>query len=348
MKKKILTVTLIVSMIAALGGCGKKESAKDNLLTDAAKVVTLGDYKGLPLEVADVTEEDIEENINTNLLSPKASYEQIKEGTVKDGDLVNINYSGKIDGEVFDGGTDDSEQGTNLQIGSSSFIEGFEEGLIGVKVGDTVDLDATFPEDYGKDDLNGKAAVFTVTVNYICGDQIIPELTDAFVAENTEYKTVTDYKASVKDNLVSGNQTDAENKIWNQAISNAKISEYSQDELDDALAMIRNYYTNMASYYNTELATVLSSVGTSEETFDEDMLDTAKSIITEKLVALAIANTEGITITDDIYNSKVEEYASASGADVDAYKEAVSKEDITQQIYIELGRQFVIDNAVTK
>ncbi|MFA9463646.1 MAG: trigger factor [Velocimicrobium sp.] len=348
MRKKLVVATLIMSMVAALVGCGKKEE-KSSTLTDATKAVTLGDYKGLSLEVEEVTPEAVVEYINTNLLSPNAAYEQIKEGTIKDGDMVNINYAGKIDGTAFEGGTDDSEAGSNLQIGSNTFIDGFEKGLIGVKVGDTLDLNLTFPKDYGKDELNGKDVVFTVTVNYICGDQITPELTDDFVASNTDYKSVDDYKAYVKDTLTKTNQTDAETNLWKKAVGNATISEYPQEDVDAALSSMLNYYTSMSSYYGMDLDTILSYYGTTQDTFNDDMLDTAKNIVAEKMVALAIANTENVKITDDLYNAKLDEYVSSYGYDdVDALKAAVSEDEINQQIYIELGKQVVIDNAVTK
>jgi len=348
MKKKLIVATLIMSMVVALNGCSKKE-ATPSVLTNAAKLVTLGDYKGLTLEVVDATQEDVEEYINTNLLSPNASYEQIKEGTVKDADTVNINYAGKVDGEAFEGGTDDSEAGTNLLIGSNSFIDGFEKGLIGVKVGDTVDLNLAFPKDYGNEALNGKDVVFTVTVNYVCGDQITPELTDDFVASNTDYKTIADYKTYVTETITTTNKTDAETTLWNQAVSNAKISEYPQDDIDKSLASMLEYYKSMASYYGMEVADLLTYYGTTEETFNTDMLETAQNMVGEKLVALAIANKEGIELTDDVYNSKVEEFVTTYGyKDVAALKEAVSEDELKQQIYIELGKQVVIDNAVTK
>ncbi|MDK2808712.1 MAG: trigger factor [Clostridiales bacterium] len=359
MKKQIIAATLIIGMAVSLIGCGKStggttDSASSNTsgkdkIASAAKVVTLGDYKGLSMEIPEVTEEDIQEYINTNLLSPKATYEQIKDGKVKDGDLVNINYTGKIDGVAFDGGTDDSEAGTNLSIGSGQFIEGFESGLVGVAVGDTVDLNLKFPEDYGKDELNGKDVVFTVTVNYICGDQITPELTDAFVTDNTDYKTVDDYKAYVKETLETSNKTQAENTIWSEAVKNATISEYPQEDIDAALSSMLNYYTSMASYYGTDLDTLLSYYGTSQDTFNDDNLETAKTMVAEKLVALAIDDAEKIDVTDDVYQNKVAEYATTYGyADADALKAAVSEDDIYQQIYMELGKQVVFDNAVTK
>ncbi|MEG2773924.1 MAG: FKBP-type peptidyl-prolyl cis-trans isomerase [Acetivibrio sp.] len=349
MKKKIIVTTLILSMMAALSGCGKKEPPSVGIVDEAAKVVTLGDYKGLEMTVAEVTEENVNEYINTNLLQSKATYEQIKDRKVKDGDTVNINYVGKKDGTAFEGGTDDSEAGMNLTIGSHSFIEGFEEGLIGSKPGDKIDLNLTFPKDYTKEDLQGAAVVFTVDVNYICGKSVVPELTEEFITANTEYDTLDDYKAFVKETLTTNNQATAKEAVWGQAVSNAKIKEYSQKDIDAALDSMKSYYTNMASYYQTDLPTVLNMYGTSEETFNEDMLETAKQIVGEKLVSLAIVKAEKAEITDELYKSKSEEYAKNYGyKTVDELEKAVPKETIREQIYIELGKQFVIDNATEK
>ena len=130
---------------------------------EAGRYVTLGQYKGLTivLDGLEVTEEEIDAYIED--AAAQAGLNQ-KEGTVKEGDVVNIDYSGKKDGVAFDGGT---AQGAALEIGSGTFIPGFEEGLIGVNTGETVDLDLTFPENYGAEELAGAETVFTVTVNYI-------------------------------------------------------------------------------------------------------------------------------------------------------------------------------------
>lgn len=344
MKKKIVVTALLVGMISILGGCGQKSSLPEELL-GLTKNVTLGEYKALKAEAEAVTDDAINEYINTNLLANSVTYEQIKEGTIKDGDTVNINYVGKKDGVAFEGGTDDSEKGTNLAIGSNSFIAGFEEGLVGAKVGKTIDLNLTFPEDYGNEELNGAAVVFTVDVNYICGKEIVPELTDEFVAANTEYKTVTDYKSFVNETLTNSNASAAEQKVWTTAIANAKISEYPKEDLEAAITNMLNYYKSMATYYSMDLNSVLSMYGTTEETFNDDMQDYAKEVVAEKLVALSIVEKEKIELTDKIYNEKLEKFKTDYGYEtVDALKEAIPDAQIKELIYIELGRQFVLDN----
>ena len=147
---------------------------------DVESLVKLGDYKGLTYTETDtsVSDEEVESQINSTLTA-HATPEQIKDRAVEDGDTVNIDYEGKIDGETFEGGT---ASGASLTIGSDSFIDGFEDGLIGVKPGEKKTLNLKFPDDYKTNpDLAGKAVVFDVTVNYIEGDDIVPELTDDFV-----------------------------------------------------------------------------------------------------------------------------------------------------------------------
>ena len=159
--------------------------------------IIVGQYKGVEIEkveVEAVTDEDIEDALN-ELVDEYTTTEDVTDRTdVQDGDIANIDYVGKIDGVEFEGGAD---EGFDLEIGSGTFIDGFEEGLIGAKVGDTVDVKVTFPDPYENNtDLSGKEAVFTVTVNSIQAE-VVPELTDAFVAENTDYTTIEEYRVIV-------------------------------------------------------------------------------------------------------------------------------------------------------
>lgn len=363
MRKKVIIAALMLSMVTCLTACKNDKkadetndlaveetsSARGTTIDDALNYVTLGDYKGLTLSVAEVTDEDINNYIQTNLLDANVSYEQIKEGTIKNGDTVNINYVGKKDGVAFDGGTDDSEEGYNLEIGSGNFIPGFEEGLVGKKIGDTVDLDLTFPEDYQNEELKGQAVVFTVTINYVCGDEKKPELTDDFVASNTAYKTVAEYKDSVKEIINNQNVSIANQDVWNQVLEGATVSEYPEEDIKLTQTSMLNYYNSMAQSYGMELDDVLSTFGTTQETFNEDTRETAESIVKEKLVALAIAKTENLEISDELYNEKLETYAANYGYEsAEAMEATVSKDEMMQQIYCELGMNYVMDNVVNE
>ena len=222
MKKKVVTMLLAGTVVmAVLAGCGNKTEGEitptpttaateaptaTTAPTEAAAPtetpavteniaetkVTLGQYKGLTLYEVDssvIAQElhDMMESFAELVVVDRAAVE---------GDTVNINYVGKKDGVAFDGGTDDSEEGTNLELGSHSFIDGFEEGLIGAVAGEVRDLNLTFPENYHSAELAGQSVVFTVTVNSV-QESVVPELTDAFAKENLPVDTVGEYVAAL-------------------------------------------------------------------------------------------------------------------------------------------------------
>lgn len=281
MKKKLLLLAALLCTSMALSGCGSKKTTQIKTDYDLDKCITLGTYSGIEKEAVG--------------------------DTVKDGDTVNIDFVGKKDGEAFEGGSGNSD----LTIGSGQFIPGFEEGLVGVKVGDTVDLDLTFPEEYENNpDLAGQAVVFTVTVNSIVED---------------------------------------EDAIWDAAVANATVNEYPESEMDNAYANMENYYKNIAEYYQMEYADFLTQLSTSEDTFREDLKEVAEAAVKEKLVALAIIKTENLEISDKEYEEKTAEYVENYGFESkEAMIEAVTEEALMEQMLMEKARQFVLDNAVTK
>ena len=225
----------------------------------ALDYVTLGIYKGLSVvqEPVTVTDEEIEQEILSNV--DAAGLNHRTEGKVKEGDIANIDFVGKLDGEAFAGGTAD---GYDLEIGSHSFIEGFEEGLVGVAIGDTVDLDLTFPEDYGNEELAGQETVFTVTVNYI---KETPEITDDLIAQLSDgvYTTVDGYRDYIREQLVSEKEQEQENavdtELFTQLYNTCTINDYPQELLDYSVNSTTEYYKNMAEQYGMELADFLQS-----------------------------------------------------------------------------------------
>lgn len=281
MKKKLLLLATLLCTSMALSGCDGKKTAQIKTDYDLNKCITLGTYSGIEKEAVG--------------------------DTVKEGDTVNIDFVGKKDGEAFEGGTGNSD----LTIGSGQFIPGFEEGLIGVKVGDTVDLDLTFPEEYENNpDLAGQAVVFTVTVNNIVED---------------------------------------EDAVWDAAVENATVNEYPESEMENAYTNMENYYKNMAEYYQMEYADFLAQLSTSEDTFREDLKEIAEASVKEKLVALAIVEAEGLEISDKEYEEKAAEYVENYGFESkEAMIEAVTEEALMEQMLMEKARQFVLDSAVEK
>ena len=184
MKKKIIAALVGICTVVVMTGCGNKGISNDK--------ITIKQYKGLEVEKVDpveVTDTDVEDSINSTLQT-KSTQNDITDRPAQEGDVVTIDYEGKKDGVAFDGGTAQDQQ---LELGSGSFIDGFEDGIVGHNIGETFDLNLTFPEDYKSEDLAGQAVVFTVTLDKI-SEVIVPELTDELVAELSESaKTIEDY-----------------------------------------------------------------------------------------------------------------------------------------------------------
>ena len=315
----------------------------------ALDYVTLGEYKGLEvtLQSIDVTDEEIDSQVEADLNS-NDKLEEVTEGTVENGDVANIDYEGKLDGEAFDGGTD---KGYDLTIGSGTFIEGFEEGLIGKNIGDTVDLDLTFPENYGSTDLAGKDVVFTVTINSV---KRAPELTDELVAEISDYKTIDEYRQSIKDNLTEQKKSEQDNAKINDlvglAYQNATVNEYPQEMIDYQLEVVTKYYKSYAEQYGMEYADFLQQqIGMTEQEFLEKMTETVKQSLAQEMVLRAIAETENVEVSDDKFQSKCEEYAASVGmTDVDEFISQYGRNEIMASILQDEAVEILEKNAVVK
>lgn len=284
---------------------GETESGSEQLkMLDLSGIdngtITLGNYKGIEVtkQPAEVSDEEVDAAILSERES-KTTYVDV-DRAVQDKDKVNIDYIGTKDDVAFDGGT---AKGQDLVIGSGQFIDGFESGLIGAKKGDEVTLDLTFPENYGKADLAGQAVVFKVTVNSV-QEPKTPELDDAFVQEVSDFKTVDEYKENKKQTLLDQKEGQAEaaveNDILKAVVDDSQI-EPSQEAID---ANYNNYlvnYTNQAAMYGIDLNTFTSAFyGVDENTFKENYVkNIAKSAVEQRLVFHAIAEKEGITISDE-------------------------------------------------
>lgn len=320
----------------------------------AADYVTLGEYKGLKVQI-DLTasEDEIEEELNS-AISRADVMEEITEGTVAEGDIVSIDYEGKLDGEAFDGGT---AKDYDLEIGSGSFIDGFEDGLIGVNVGDTVDLNLTFPENYFSEDLAGQEVVFTVTVHAI---KRMPELTDELVSTMTdgEYTTVDDYKASIRASLEEekAGQRDAMimSDLFTQVAANTTINEYPEVMVDYGVQEMSDYYVDMAESFSMEFADFLSMyLGMTEEEFNEQVVLAVQQNLQQEMYLKAIAETEGIELTEEEYEAGCEKYAETYGMEsaeelVENYGESVVRLSLLQEKVLEFLKESAVIEEITE
>ena len=307
-KQRVGAIVLAGMMVLSMTGCGNSKAKA------YSKYVTLGDYKGIEYTktVAEVTEDDIQSKLDS-FVEGLAETNEVTDRAVKDGDIVNIDYVGTMDGEEFEGGSD---TGYDLTIGSNSFIDGFETGLIGHNVGEEVSLDLQFPDPYPNNtDLAGKDVNFKVTINKI-SVKTTPELTDQLVKENTDYDTIDAYKESIKEDLEKTNETNAEKQaksdIFDKVVSNCKISGYDEDEVKDLVDEEFKSFKNTADSYESygySYEDVLSMNGyDSEESLKKGITEYVKKYLDQKMVLYCIAAKEGIKVTSDETDKKVQEY----------------------------------------
>lgn len=350
--KILLTATMFCTMLFA-AGCSKSEA------TDYSKYVELGEYKGIEvtLDSTDVTDEEVTTQIEATL-TKAATEEEVTDRAVEDGDIVNIDYVGKVDGEEFEGG---SAEGYDLTIGSGSFIDDFEDQLIGANIGDVVKVKVTFPESYSSNEaLAGKDAVFTVTINGI-KEKVVPKLTDKWVKKYTaddevQYTTVEEYKEAVKADLkAQKEEAAATNKtadVLTAIVENSTIKGYPEDEIDAYIADMKAYYTSLASLYGTDFETLLSGVlGMTEEQFNEEANTLAEATIARQMVCKLIAKAEGMTVSDEEYQAGLEQYAVDYSSESKTYtaeefEEEYGKDVVTENILLEKVLDFITENAV--
>ena len=285
---------------------------------DVDEYVTLGEYKDMTVQAAktEVTDEVIENYINGNMLTTYP----VTDRAVEDGDLITIDYVGKKDGEAFSGG---SAEGYQLKIGSNTFIDGFEEGLIGVMPGDTVDLDLTFPESYSRNqDLAGQAVVFTVTVQNILEstdyENVTPEQLELMGLEYKTKEALWDAaRKSVEEEAENNYQTNINNAIMDQLVSDSQFTSVPQPLVDEEVQNYNEYMEAICvSFYGCDLETFVTTYY--QMTMDEynaQLTEMAQETVKQYLVIEAVARQEGIEITDEDINKKAEEEAKEYGYD---------------------------------
>lgn len=364
MKKRILFMLTVSVMMLLLTACGSQSASLEGLNPD--DYVTLGDYHGLTAEVETktVSENDVDAQIDMELGYYISSYnlytyEPVSgRDEVQSGDMVNIDYVGKKDGVAFDGGT---ASGYYLEIGSGTFIPGFEDGLIGVKKGETVDLDLTFPETYHQDDLAGAAVVFTVTVNQICDAKNMhePDYDDALIARLADlgfgFSTMEEYRNNVKQYLEEQaketNETNKGRAIWDTVYATCEVKEPPQDLVD---RLKKRVYANAESYAkqsSLELSEFIEKqMQISMEEFEEKAASSSVDSAKELLVTYAIAKKENIVITQKELADLKQEQADEAGKTVEEYFADVDDQDFYDYVISQRVDEFLasIVNVVEK
>ena len=313
--------------------------------------VSLGKYKGVEVEKIDVSVSDEEVEAELSAEQEKnASYNEITDRPVADGDKVNLNFEGFVDGVAFEGGKGEDYP---LTIGSGSFIPGFEEQLVGAEIGKEIEVNVTFPENYQSAELAGKPAVFKCTVLKIT-EKVLPELNDEFADDVSEFSTLEEYKADIRKNLEVKKEekarTEKENKVIDAIIADSEIEipepmlKAQQEQIVDEFAQrLQSQGLNIDQYF--------SYIGGSREKMMEEVKDQADKRIRTRLVLEEIVKAENIVATEEDFEVELGKLAEAYGTDVDTVKkifEGREKDRMMEDIAVQKAVSFVADNAVVK
>lgn len=249
------------------------------------------------------------------------------EREIKDGDVANINFSGSVDGVKFDGGTSEDY---DLGIGSHSFIEGFEEQLIGLKAGEDKDVNVTFPTEYHVKELAGKPAVFVCHVNSVKEKQY-PELNDEFASNVSEYETMAEFKAHMEEHLQEHldehAKVDAENEIIDKIVENTEV-EVPTQMVDNELDNMMKDMEYRLMYQGLNLEAYANYMGTTVDKIKEDRRPDALKSVKVRLALSYILDKEKITVTDKEFDEKVEEMANSSKKSVKEVKDSLTEDRI--------------------
>ncbi len=360
MKKKKLWILVLAGLFVLAAACTKKETEPEAPAEEAqeterefanSSVTKLGTYKGIQIHVdLEVTEEEVQAEIDS-LLAMNPDARPIEGKTViEEGDTVNIDFVGRMDGEEFQGGSSQGE-GYNLTIGSGSFIPGFEDGLIGKETGTTCELPLTFPEPYNPNpDMSGAEVVFEVTIHDIV-ELVDAELTDEFVQKTTEYDSVDAYKEAVRTGLAQYKESNRQSEKEYQTIQ-ALIDSSEFDCAEEDLKTLRDSIVEeqemYASYAGMELSEYLSAyMGMTQEEFDRQVDELARFQLKSRLVIDAVTEAEQIGVTEEEYQEGLDGLAAQYGAENGAaFEEMYGREMIENNLVYDKTIDFIVGSAV--
>ena len=326
------------------------EKGKELIYTATVAVkpeVTLGEYKGIEVEKAsaEVTDEDIEAELK-KVQEQNSRLITVEDRAVEDGDQTVIDFEGSVDGTPFEGGKGEDYP---LTIGSHSFIDTFEEQLIGKNIGEECEVHVTFPEEYHAKELAGKPAVFKVTVKEIKRKEL-QELNDEFAGEVSEFETLEEYKNDVKSKLSLKKQKDAatenENHVVDKVVENAQM-DIPEPMIDSQVNNMVNDYARRMQSQGLSLEQYMQFTGMTIETLKEQMKPQAVKRIQTRLVLEAIVKAENITVSDEAVEKEIADMAESYKMEVAQIKEYMGENGI-EQMKEDLAVQEAVDFLVAE
>lgn len=376
MRKKTVIAMLVMCMALSAAACGEKKTSEETKsgteasadesketaentdnkkedskksqvrlvsVTDLSKYIKVGEYKDLSLErvLVPVVDEEVEAEIDYRL---QEKAEEVQDAAAEEGDQVRISFSGTIDGQSFDGST---EEDYDIVVGESGIADGFDDGIIGMKKGETKEITVTFPEDYYDSELVGKTAVYQVTVQKISR---VPELTDEWVAANTESKTADEYKAAVKKELEANAEEMALYQLygdaWYTVLENSEILEYPKEDVEKASEAYKEMYKQYLDQAQMDMSEFLRSQGLSEEEYEEECKAYAEEKVKQNLIVQYIIDEEGLSLDDEEAKKLQEDMLKQYGAaDLAELTEIYGQTEVDESLALLRVEKFIVDQA---
>ena len=328
-------------------------SIDDNGLVMSAKVyvkpdITVNNYVGLEVtkRVEKATDEEIDREIE--MVRERNSREiEITDRAADNGDNVIIDYSGSVDGVLFDGGTAEKQP---LLLGSGQFIPGFEEQIVGKNIGDEFDVSVTFPTEYHAEELAGKAAVFKVKLHSINKIEL-PELDDDFAKDVSEFDTFDEYKADIKAKIEKRHETAAENKVEEDLMN--KLIEALEDEIPETMYDVEvencvRDYDNRLRMSGLDLGTYFKYTGMTLEQLREQMRPQAINQVKGRLILEKIAALESLVPSDEMIEEEYNRMATTYNVPLDQVKASIDASAIAEDMKVKMALDFVKEKAVIK
>ncbi len=313
--------------------------------------VTLGEYKGIEIDKVDytVSEEDIDKDIRATQMK-NARMVEVDDRAVENGDIVTLDFEGSVDGVPFDGG---KGEGYELEIGSNTFIPGFEEQLIGAQIDKPLDVKVTFPEDYHAENLAGKEAVFACVVHEIKVREL-PELDDDFAGEVSEFDTMDEFRADVKKRLTEQAQsrakTETENAVIEKVTMNAEV-DIPDAMIESQIDAMMNEFAQRLQYQGMTMDSYLQYTGQTTDVMRGEFRERAEKQVRSSLVLEAIAKKEGIEANPEEVEMQLVDMSKKYNMELDKLKELISdaeKENMRRDMAISKTIDMLVNNSVMK
>lgn len=360
--KRLTTLLLVIGLILTLCACNKTSQTKAEfteftdkeiatMLSSYSQYITTNNYENITYEIINdytVNEDDIEKGM-INALKSIAIETEIKNRQSQIGDTVNISYHGTIDGESFHG-SDTPEDGINLVLGYSNFVDNFESKIVGMNVGETRTITINYPANYGQTTVNGKTAEFNVTLNAIY-EYKLPELTDELIKEHSSYNTVEEMKTACKtileEEYAARYKTELLDSIIDQLIQNTTYNGYPEDELQhyaDCMHMIAENNAEMNGMDKLEMIETIYGVSTIDE-FNESIKQDGYEYLQIKMALYEFANINNITITAKEFNEYRNQFLIDMNMSIEELMEYYNENDLLYNCLLMKLDKWIIEKA---